>query len=79
MLLFKRFVGSSCICPPWTAAMQSIMQRMCTQARLPDLWSNLHWALLHSGWQQPHVQHDAAEYLAYARRFIIPNLLAGGW
>ena len=59
--------------------MQSIMQRMCTQARLPDLWSNLHWALLHSGWQQPHVQHDAAEYLAYARRFIIPDLLAGGW
>eukprot|EP00439_Symbiodinium_sp_Y106_P086479 s341_g33.t1 len=52
---------------------------MCTQARLPDLWSDLQWTLQHSGWQQPHAQHDVAEYLAFARRFIIPDLLAGGW
>ncbi|CAE7224761.1 unnamed protein product [Symbiodinium sp. CCMP2592] len=63
----------------WTAAMQSVMQRMRTQARLPDLWSKLHWTLLHSDWLRPHQQHDIAEYLVFVRRLVIPNLLAGGW
>jgi len=63
----------------WAPAMQSIMQRMSSQARLPDLWSFLPWSMLHSRWHRPHVQHDAAEYLHFARRYIIPHLVHGGW
>ena len=58
--------------------MQPIMLRMSLQASIPDLLSHLPWAPLHAGWHRPHVQHDIAEYLAYFRRFLIPELLNAG-
>ena len=63
----------------WVTAMRTVMQRMCLQARIPDLWSALPWSLAHSSWQRPHQQHDAAEYLSCFRRFLIPDLTSGGW
>ncbi|CAE7763937.1 unnamed protein product [Symbiodinium sp. CCMP2592] len=63
----------------WSAAMHSVMRRMTTQAPVPDLWSLLQWAILHSGWARPHSQHDVAEYLTFCRRFVIPDLLLGRW
>ena len=63
----------------WTSAMRPVMQRMSQQARIPDLWTKLSWALAHSGWQQPHRQHDVAECLSFFRRFLLPYLTCGGW
>ena len=63
----------------WTSAMRPVMQRMSQQARIPDLWTKLSWALAHSGWHQPHRQHDVAECLSFFRRFLLPYLTCGGW
>ena len=61
----------------WVAAMRTVMQRMSLQ--VPDLWTALPWSLAHSSWPRPHRQHDAAEYLSFFRRFLIPDLVTGGW
>ena len=63
----------------WIAAMRTVMQRLSSQVRIPDLWTALPWSLAHSSWPQPHRQHDAAEYLSFFRRFLIPDLVTGGW
>ena len=63
----------------WVAAMRTVMQRMSLQVRIPDLWTALPWSLAHSRWPRPHQQHDAAEYLSFFRRFLIPDLVTGGW
>ena len=63
----------------WVPAMRSVMQRMSLQARIPDLWTALPWSLAHASWSRPHQQHDAAEYLSFFRRFLIPDLTSGGW
>ena len=52
---------------------------MSHQARIPDLWTVLPWSLAHSSWPLPHRQHDAAEFLSFFRRFLIPDLVTGGW
>ena len=63
----------------WDTAMRTVMLRMSHQVRIPDLWTVLPWSLAHSSWKQPHRQHDAAEYLSFFRRFLIPDLVTGGW
>ena len=40
---------------------------------------HLPWSLMHSAWQRPQAQHDIAEYLAFARSFMNPDLVLGGW
>ena len=43
--------------------MRAVLLRMSTQVRIPDLWHHLPWAaLLHSSWNRPDIQRDAAEY-----------------
>eukprot|EP00439_Symbiodinium_sp_Y106_P031908 s952_g3.t2 len=63
----------------WNQAMRTVMQRMCFQVPSADLWDSLQWTLMHGHWRLPHHQHDAAQYLGYCRRFIIPGLLQGRW
>ena len=63
----------------WVTAMRTVTQRVSLQARIPDLWTALPWSLAHTSWSRPHQQHDAAEYLSFFRRFLIPDLTSGGW
>ena len=57
----------------WLPVMHALTQRMSLQAPVADLWDSLQWILMHAQWRFPHHQHDAAEYLCYCRRFLIPS------
>eukprot|EP00439_Symbiodinium_sp_Y106_P079883 s489_g18.t1 len=59
----------------WLPVMHALTQRMSLQAPAADLWDALQWILMHAQWRFPHHQHDAAEYLCYCRRFLIPDLM----
>ena len=63
----------------WLPVMHALTQRMSLQAPVADLWDSLQWILMHAQWRFPHHQHDAAEYLCYCRRFLIPDLMRGVW
>ena len=67
------------LCSFLPATQETVMQRMSLQVRIPDLWTALPWSLAHSSWPRPHQQHDAAEYLSFFRRFLVPDLTSGGW
>ena len=48
------------------------------QANSVPLWRHIAWLSLHGRWQQPHRQHDVAEYLSFLRPKLGP-LVQGDW
>ena len=48
------------------------------QANSAPLWRHIAWLSLHGRWQQPHRQHDVAEYLSFLRPKLGP-LVQGDW